>query len=158
MNTPKSTSFGRAHPTSPAVLVLLVLAVRVAVLASALPLQLCEVVCLMVKVTCVPVVSMVTTAIQRKRTEPDLKQKTEFYPYRGYTQLDSPQMSKAISNLGLALAALFFGGLTIALQHLFDSCNLVNFPDVGGLLTKDDCAAILDAGIVRYVFVQPWPL
>jgi hypothetical protein len=67
-------------------------------------------------------------------------------------------MSKAISNLGLALAALFFGGLTIALQHLFDSCNLVNFPDVGGLLTKDDCAAILDAGIVRYVFVQPWPL
>ena len=62
MNTPKSTSFGRAHPTSPAVLVLLVLAVRVAVLASALPLQLCEAVCLVGKVTCVPVVSMVTTA------------------------------------------------------------------------------------------------
>ena len=42
-------------------------AVRVAVLASALPLQLCEAVCLVVKVTCVPVVSMVTTAIPRKQ-------------------------------------------------------------------------------------------
>lgn len=54
-----------------------------------------------------------------------------------------------ISNIGLGLMAFLCCALTFLLGHVFDFCNLVNFPDVvdKGGLTVGECESILKAGV-----------
>mmetsp|Transcript_43080 Transcript_43080/g.100043 ORF Transcript_43080/g.100043 Transcript_43080/m.100043 type:complete len:184 (+) Transcript_43080:140-691(+) len=55
-----------------------------------------------------------------------------------------------LSTAALVLTALFCGGITVLLFHVFDACNLINFPPVAALAksqTVEQCRASINAGI-----------
>ena len=58
-----------------------------------------------------------------------------------------PSAANVVSLVGLSLLALLGVGLTLAVGHMIDPCNMVKLPDVANALTNDECFQIISAGI-----------